>query len=79
MTIKCLGGYSYRLTTGTNGGVCKLYVDRGRVTGGFCTDGTNSALQTCATGCKEMTGAGLCEKQDPAAPGNSTQPSTPPP
>jgi hypothetical protein len=65
--VECPDGHHYRLTTGSDGGVCKIYVDRGKVTGGFCTDGTNSALQTCSTGCKEITGSGACEKQDPNA------------
>lgn len=66
VTIKCPNGHNYRLTTGNNGGVCKVYLDHGKVIGGFCTDGTNSALQTCSTGCKETTGSGACEKQDPS-------------
>jgi hypothetical protein len=72
VTVKCPNGHNYRLTTGSDGGVCKIYVDRGKVTGGFCTDGTNSALQTCSTGCKEMTGSGACDKQDPNAPNDET-------
>jgi hypothetical protein len=72
VTVKCPSGHSYRLTTGSDGGVCKIYVDHGKVTGGFCTDGTNSALQTCATGCKEITGSGACDKHDPTAPNDAT-------
>ena len=57
---------SYKLTTGSSEGLCKLFVDLGRVTGAFCTDGTNSALQACSTGCKETTGSGSCTRQDQA-------------
>jgi hypothetical protein len=72
VTIKCANGYHYKLTTGSDLGVCKVYVDRGRVSGGFCTDGTNSALQTCSTGCKEVAGSGACEKQDPSTADDTT-------
>ncbi|HEU4517123.1 MAG TPA: hypothetical protein VFR77_07450 [Steroidobacteraceae bacterium] len=68
VTVKCANGDHYKLTTGSNDGACKVYVDRGRILGGFCTDGSNSASQTCSTGCKEVTGSGACEKQDPSAP-----------
>jgi hypothetical protein len=39
VTIKCPNGRQYRLTTGSGVGACKVYVDHGRVIGGFCTDG----------------------------------------
>ena len=67
MTVKCSDGRGYRLSTGADAGVCKLYVDRGKVIGGFCTDGTNSVLQSCSTGCKEITGSGTCETIHPSA------------
>lgn len=67
LAITCPNGDHYKLTTGTTEGLCKVYVERGRVIGGLCTDGTNSALQSCSTGCKEITGSGSCEKQDPSA------------
>jgi hypothetical protein len=72
VTIKCPNGYHYKLTTGSDLGVCKVYLERGRVSGGFCTDGTNTALQTCATGCKEVAGSGACEKQDPSTADDTT-------
>ena len=68
ITVKCANGDHYKLTTGSNDGACKIYVDHGRILGGYCTDGSNSASQTCSTGCKEVTGSGVCEKQNPAAP-----------
>ena len=71
MTVKCANGDHYKLTTGSNDGACKVYVDHGRILGGYCTDGSNSASQTCSTGCKEVTGSGICEKQNPAAPDQS--------
>jgi hypothetical protein len=67
ITIKCPSGDRYKLTTGTIEGMCKAYVDVGKVIGGICTDGTNSALQSCSTGCGEITGSGGCEKLDPSA------------
>jgi len=70
VAVKCGNGTSYKLATGSNAGVCKIYVENGGVTGGLCTDGTNSALQTCATGCGQVMGSGTCEKQEP----NSTEP-----
>ena len=66
VAVKCHNGDSYKLATGSNQGACKLYVENGGVKGGFCTDGENSALQTCATGCKQTMGSGICEKQDPS-------------
>jgi hypothetical protein len=75
VTVECPNGHEYRLTTGSDRGVCKMYFERGRVIGSFCTDGANSALQTCSTGCKEITGSGACEKQDPSAP-NDAPPTT---
>ena len=72
VTVKCPTGRSYRLSTGSDGGVCKIYVERGKVTGGFCTDGSNSVLQTCSTGCKEMTGSGACAEIDPTATDDAT-------
>ena len=72
VTINCPNGDHYRLTTGSIEGLCKVYLDRGRVIGGLCTDGNNSALQSCSTGCKEMTGSGACEKQDPSAADDAT-------
>ena len=68
MTVKCANGDHYKLTTGSNDGACKIYIDHGRILGGYCTDGSNSASQTCSTGCKEVTGSGVCEKQNPATP-----------
>jgi hypothetical protein len=65
VTIKCPGGNHYRLSTGSSAGACKLYQERGRILGGLCTDGANSARQTCASGCLEITGAGVCDKDDP--------------
>jgi hypothetical protein len=65
--VKCRNGNSYKLATGSDAGVCKIYVENGGVTGGLCTDGTNSALQTCATGCGQVMGSGTCEKQEPSA------------
>ena len=67
VVVKCGSGNSYKLATGSNAGVCKVYVENGGVTGGICTDGTNSALQTCATGCGQVMGSGTCEKQEPNA------------
>lgn len=67
VTVKCRNGVSYKLTTGSNEGACKLVVDDGEISGAFCTDGTNSAMQTCATGCKESTGSGGCARQDRSA------------
>jgi len=52
--------------------MCKAYVDLGRVIGGICTDGSNSALQSCSTGCREITGSGSCEKLDPSTPDDAT-------
>lgn len=72
LAISCPNGDHYKLTTGTTEGLCKIYVERGRVIGGLCTDGTNSALQSCSTGCKEITGSGGCEKQDPSAADDAT-------
>jgi hypothetical protein len=69
VAINCPSGDHYKLTTGSIEGLCKVYVERGRVIGGFCTDGNNSALQSCSTGCKEITGSGGCEKLDPSAAG----------
>jgi len=70
VAVKCGNGNSYKLATGSDTGVCKVYVENGGVTGGLCTDGTNSALQTCATGCGQVMGSGTCEKQEP----NATEP-----
>ncbi len=66
ITIRCPNGHNFRLATGSELGACKVYAERGRVIGGFCTDGSNSARQTCATGCKEVTGSGSCEAVDPS-------------
>ena len=73
ITIKCPNGDRYKLTTGTVEGMCKAYVDLGSVIGGICTDGSNSALQSCSTGCREITGSGSCEKLDPSAPDDATK------
>ncbi len=67
VTIKCPNGDHYQLTTGSNEGLCKVYVNLGSVIGGLCTDGSNSALQSCSTGCKDTAGSGGCEKLDPAS------------
>jgi hypothetical protein len=74
ITIKCPNGRQYRLTTGSGGGACKVYVDHGRVIGGFCTDGGNAARQTCSTGCLEITGSGGCEQHNPDAAGDDSSP-----
>jgi hypothetical protein len=68
LRIQCPGGDQYRLTTGNADGVCKVYFDRGQIVGGYCTDGSNSASQTCSTGCQQTTGTGACERLDPNAP-----------
>jgi hypothetical protein len=65
IAVTC-GAVSYKLTTGSSEGACKVFVEQGRVTGAMCTDGTNSALQTCSTGCQETTGSGRCVRQDRA-------------
>jgi hypothetical protein len=64
-TIKCPNGDRYKLATGSIEGQCKVYLNLGTVVGGLCTDGSNSALQSCTSGCGEMTGSGSCEKLDP--------------
>ncbi len=66
IAITCDKKVSYKLTTGSSEGACKLFVEQGKVTGAFCTDGTNSALQACSTGCGETTGSGGCTRQDQA-------------
>ena len=66
IAITCHNRVSYKLTTGSSEGLCKLFVDLGKVTGAFCTDGANSALQACSTGCEETTGSGGCTRQDQA-------------
>jgi hypothetical protein len=66
IAITCGNKVSYKLTTGSSEGACKVFVDQGKVTGAFCTDGTNSALQACSTGCEETTGSGGCTRQDQA-------------
>jgi hypothetical protein len=71
-TIKCPNGDRYKLSTGTTEGLCKVYVDLGTIRGGLCTDGTNSALQSCTSGCGELRGTGSCEKLDPSAADNAT-------
>jgi hypothetical protein len=71
VTIKCPNGRQYRLTTGSGVGACKVYVDHGRVIGGFCTDGA-MARQACSTGCLEITGSGTCEQHNPDAAGNDS-------
>src|SRR4029450_13575824 len=43
VAVKCGNGNSYKLTTGSTAGFCKVYVENGGVRGGLCTDGTNSA------------------------------------
>ena len=63
IAITCHNRVSYKLTTGSSEGACKLFVEQGRVTGAFCTDGANSALQSCSTGCMETTGSGGCARQ----------------
>jgi hypothetical protein len=67
-TITCPNGNRYQLTTESREGQCKIYRDLGTVIGGLCTDGANSALQSCAEGCKETRGSGACRKLDPSAP-----------
>ena len=66
IAITCGNKVSYKLTTGSSEGACKLFVDHGKVTGAFCTDGANSALQACSIGCQETTGSGGCTRQDQA-------------
>jgi hypothetical protein len=66
-TIKCPNGDRYKLSTGTIEGQCKVYVDLGTIKGGLCTDGTNSALQSCTSGCGELRGTGACEKLAPTS------------
>lgn len=67
VTVACRNGDRYKLTTGSTEGACKILVESGSVKGAFCTDGTNSALQSCSTGCKEITGSGACARQDGSA------------
>jgi hypothetical protein len=63
--VKCRNGFHFQVSTGSNQGVCKVYVERGVVVGAYCTDGSNSALQTCSSGCKDVTGSGQCTMRDP--------------
>jgi hypothetical protein len=65
--VKCRNGYNFQVTTGSNQGMCKVYVERGVAVGAYCTDGSNSARQTCASGCKDVTGSGRCTMRDPTA------------
>jgi hypothetical protein len=59
--VKCKGGGTYTISTGTDKGSCTTVTKEGAVVGGYCKDETNGSTMLCTTGCKYSSGAGSCK------------------
>jgi len=70
-TVSCpgTGKNSFKITTGTSGGICAITRDGdGLVTGGTCKDGNNTSSASCTDNqgggsCGNTTGSGNCDQQ----------------
>lgn len=70
MEVSCGGGKTYQISTGNNGGACRVTIgENGSVASGMCgsagESGDGSASVSCSTGCAGVSGTGSCGEVRP--------------
>lgn len=70
MEVSCGGGKTYQISTGNNGGACRVTIgENGSVASGMCgsegESGDGSASVSCSTGCTGVSGTGSCGEVRP--------------